>query len=232
LPIRPEGDDPERIYRSVRYGPTLEVFLLDQRSYRGPNSPNRQISSGDETAFLGTEQLQWLTRSLKASTATWKVIASDMPVGLVVRDGKTDFEALANADDGQPLGRERETAELLKELKQSQVRNIVWLTADVHYAAAHHYDPVRAKFHDFDPFWEFVAGPFHAGTFGPAELDATFGPEVKFCSIPKGMKPNRPPSEGLQFFGMVKVDAKSRVMTVKLNNIDAKTLYSVDLEPV
>ena len=34
----PIGDDPERIYRSFRYGPSLEVFLLDQRSYRGPNS--------------------------------------------------------------------------------------------------------------------------------------------------------------------------------------------------
>ena len=56
--------------------------------------------------------------SLRASTATWKVIASDMPIGLIVRDGPTDFEALANADDGPPLGRERETAELLRNLKE------------------------------------------------------------------------------------------------------------------
>ena len=27
---------------------------------------------------------------------------------------------------------------------------------------------------------EFVAGPLHAGTFGPNELDNTFGPELKF----------------------------------------------------
>ena len=40
----PRRDDPERIYRSVRYGPSLEVFLLDQRSYRGPNSANRQAA--------------------------------------------------------------------------------------------------------------------------------------------------------------------------------------------
>ncbi len=232
LPIRPQADDPERIYRSVRYGPMLEVFLVDQRSYRGPNSPNRQSSTGDDSAFLGVEQWRWLASSLKASPATWKIIASDMPVGLVVRDGKEDFEALANADDGQPLGRERETADLLRFLKENQVRNVVWLTADVHYAAAHHYDPSQAKFTDFDPFWEFVAGPFNAGTFGPAELDATFGPEVKFCSIPKNMKQNRPPSDGFQFFGMVKIDGKSRVMTVALNNIDGKRLYSVNLEPI
>lgn len=232
LPIRSQGDDLERIYRSVRYGPSLEVFLLDQRTYRGANSNNRQEETGEASAFLGDEQTRWLARSLKASTATWKVIASDMPIGLVVRDGPTDFEALANADNGMPLGRERETAELLGTLKQAGVRNVVWLTADVHYAAAHHYDPARARFTDFDPFWEFVAGPLHAGTFGPSELDATFGPEVKFCAIPKGLKPNRPPSEGYQFFGAIKIDGKSRVMSVALKNIDGKTLYSVDLEPV
>ena len=232
LPIRPDPVDPERIYRAVRYGPSLEVFLLDQRTYRGANSTNRQAGPGAASAFLGDEQARWLARSLRASTATWKVIASDMPIGLVVRDGPTDFEALANADDGQPLGRERETAELLRTLKDARVRNVVWLTADVHYAAAHHYDPTRARFTDFDPFWEFVAGPLHAGTFGPSDLDATFGPEVKFCAIPKGLKPNRSPAEGFQFFGTVKIDGKTRGMTVALHDIDGKTLYSVDLEPV
>ena len=231
MPIRPQGDDLERVYRSVRYGPSLEVFLLDQRSYRGANSPNRQQTSGEASAFLGDEQARWLARVLKASTATWKVIASDMPVGLVVRDGPADYEALANGDNGPPLGRELETAALLRSLKEARVRNLVWLTADVHYAAAHHYDPTRAGFTEFDPFWEFVAGPLHAGTFGPVDLDATFGPEVKFCAVPKGLKPNRSPAEGLQFFGTVRIDGRSEAMTVTLHDIEGKTLYSVDLEP-
>ena len=61
---------------------------------------------------------------------------------------------------------------------------MVWVTADIHYCAAHHYHPTRAKFTEFDPFWEFVAGPLNAGTFGPNKMDATFGPEVKFTGIP------------------------------------------------
>ncbi len=154
-----------------------------------------------------------------------------MPIGLVVRDGPNAFEALANGDNGPPLGRELETAALLRSLKEANVRNVVWLTADVHYAAAHHYDPARAKVSDFDPFWEFVAGPLNAGTFGPSELDATFGPEVKFSSIPKGLKPNRSPAEGFQFYGTVKVDGKTRGMTVAMKDIDGKTLYSVNLDP-
>lgn len=230
-PVRRAPVDAERIYRTVRYGPSLEVFLLDQRTYRGPNSANRQEKPSPATAFLGRAQLQWLLRSLKASTATWKVIASDMPIGLIVGDGPGMYEASSNGDNGPPSGRELEVAELLRSIKTDGIRNVVWLTADVHYAAAHHYDPSRARFTDFTPFWEFVAGPLHAGTFGPGVLDMTFGPKVEFKSIPDGMKPNRPPSEGLQFFGMVKVEGRSQVMTVALHDRSGKVLYSIDLPP-
>jgi alkaline phosphatase D len=230
-PTRLNPVESERVYRSIRYGPLLEIFLLDQRSYRGPNSTNRQAELGEATAFLGAEQARWLARVLRESKATWKVVASDMPIGLVVKDGPSAFEALANGDNGLPLGRELELAWILKSLKAGGVRNVVWLTADVHYAAAHHYDPARATFHDFDPFWEFVAGPLHAGTFGPSTLDGTFGPEVKFQSVPNGMKPNRPPSAGLQFFGNARIDGKSRVLTVGLHDREGKVLYAVDLAP-
>jgi alkaline phosphatase D len=229
-PTRHHPDDPERIYRTLRYGPLLEVFVLDERSYRGPNSGNRQAAEAEETAFLGPEQMRWLMRRLAASRATWKVIASDMPLGLVVADGPGAFEAVGNGD-GPPLGRELEIARLLGSIKEQGVKNVAWLTADVHYTAAHFYDPSRARFTEFTPFWEFVAGPLHAGTFGPARLDDTFGPEVKFRGIPEGMKGNRPPSDGFQFFGVVRIDGKSAALTVSLHNRTGDRLYSVELPP-
>ena len=73
---------------------------------------------------------------------------------------------------------------MLRFINTSGVTNTVWLTADVHYAAAHYYNPDKAQFQDFEPFWEFVSGPLHAGTFGPNELDNTFGPEVRFIKAP------------------------------------------------
>ena len=152
-----------------------------------------------------------------------------MPLGLVVKDGPTNFEAVANGDGGPPSGRELEIAELLRFLRIERVRNVVWITGDVHYAAAHHYHPERARFTDFDDFWEFVAGPLHAGTFGPAPLDPTFGPAVRFLGIPEGMKPNRPPSEGLQFFGTLDIDHRSRALTAKLHDVAGRVLYSVEL---
>src|SRR5262245_6201337 len=228
-PIRQLARDRERIYRSQRFGPLVEIFAWDMRTYRGPNSPNKQTELTAESAILGAEQLGWLKSRLAASTATWKIIASDMPLGLVVTD-KNGSEAVANADHGPPLGRELEIASLLKFLKDEKISNVVFITADVHYAAAHYFDPAQAKFTDFTPFWEFVAGPAHAGTFGPGQLDATFGPQLKFLSIPQGMKANRPPSEGLQFFGTLDIAAASKVLTAKLHNIAGKEMFSVDLE--
>jgi alkaline phosphatase D len=229
LPLRLDPQDPERIYRAFNYGPSLDVFMIDERSYRGPNSPNRQEGSSAATAFLGMPQLRWLKRALLASNATWKVIASDMPLGLLISD-VNGCEAWANGD-GPALGRELELAGILGFIKANDIANVVWLTTDAHYAAVHYYDPAKAQFTDFKPFGEFVAGPLHAGTFGPNKLDNTFGPEIKFLSIPEGLKPSRPPSEGWQFFGLVKIDGKSEVMTVSFHNLQGVKIYSIELTP-
>ena len=228
-PLRINPVESERIYRSWRHGPLLEIFALDMRTYRGANSPNRQPSLTEESAILGAAQVEWLKRALAASTSTWKVIASDMPLGVVVPDAGGRFEAVANQDDGPPLGRELEIADLLRFIRDRKIQNVVWITADVHYGAAHHYDPSRARFTEFAPFWEFVGGPLQAGTFGPNPLDRTFGPEVRFLAIPPGMKPNRPPSEGFQFFGFGRIDRRTRALTMQIRNRAGRSLFSVDL---
>ncbi|MBS1807961.1 MAG: alkaline phosphatase D family protein [Acidobacteria bacterium] len=228
MPMRFDPLDPERVYRAYNYGPLVDVIMLDERSYRGRNTPNNQPTQNDDTKFFGSAQINWIKQRLLSSKATWKVIASDMPIGIVVKDGRTDYEAFANGN-GPALGRELELAELLRFIKQRKIKNVVWITADVHYCAAHYYDPAKAQFTDFTPFWEFVAGPLNAGTFGPGEMDNTFGPEVKFVGIPKGMKANRSPKDGFQFFGAIKVNGKTKAMTVSLHNLEGKQLYSVEL---
>jgi alkaline phosphatase D len=102
----------------------------------------------------------------------------------------------------------------------------VWLTADVHYCAAHYYDPARAQFTDFDPFWEFVAGPLNAGSFGPNALDNTFGPQVVFQKAPPAA--NTPPTDGFQFFGEVRI--ADRDLTVTLKDLAGNTVFSTKLQ--
>ena len=208
----------------------LDIFFLDLRSYRGPNSDNLQTERTHASDMMGARQIAWLKDALSKSNATWKVIASDMPIGLLVPDGDR-WEAVANGDNGDAKGREMEFAEVLRFIKQENILNTVWLTADVHYTAAHHYSPERAAFQDFEPFWEFVSGPIHAGTFGPNDLDMTFGPEVRFVKAPAEGQVNLPPSAGLQFFGLVEIDGESEAMTVRLMDADDQELWSTTLEP-
>ena len=236
-PMRPFSvRESERVYRRYAYGPLLEVFVLDMRSYRGPNTANLQTVADSQTAFLGREQLSWLEAGLEESRAVWKVIAADMPLGLNIADGKTTegvprWEAVANGDPGAPKGRELEFVELLRHMKRRRVRNVVWLTADVHYCAAHHYNPEAAAFKDFDGFWEFVAGPLNAGTFGPATLDGTFGPQVVFAKAPPPGRSNLSPFSGFQFFGEVNIDARSRDLIVDLRDIDGTSVFRQTLQP-
>jgi alkaline phosphatase D len=230
MPVRPMGaGEQDRLYRRFGWGPSLEIFRIDMRSYRGPNSANRQEEMGPRTAFLGREQLDWLKRSLWASDATWKVVAADMPLGLIVADDD-HFENGANGD-GPALGRELEIAELLSFIRDQDIQNVVWLTADVHYTAAHFYDPSKAQYQAFKPFWEFVSGPLNAGTFGPNPLDNTFGPQVVFQKAPEEGQSNLPPTAGLQFFGQVDIDGESEVMTVALKDLDGNTLFTQEIAP-
>jgi alkaline phosphatase D len=180
-------------------------------------------------------QMRWLLRELRGSRAIWKVVASDMPIGLIVGDGKDEvgrlrFENVANGD-GPALGRELELARLLSGLKRYGVRNVVWLTADTHYTAAHYYDPAKAQFTDFNPFWEFVSGPLNAGTFGPNVLDNTFGPQVRYFQAPPRGQGNLAPSAGMQFFGDVLIDPQTREFNVQLRDLEGTILHAERLAP-
>lgn len=213
---------PGPVHRVVSYGPLLDIVVLDCRSFRTPNDANR----GDTGAMLGTAQARWFVDAVRRSRARWKIIACDQPLGLVIGDGPDNArnEGFANGE-GPPLGRERELAAVLAGLRGAG--NLVWLTADVHYAAAHHYDPARATGAVFDPFWEFVAGPIHAGTFGPNPLDPTFGPEVRFQWAPPPGQVNLAPWDGLQSFGAI--DVSPDALRVALLGIDGQERYHVEL---
>lgn len=234
-PIRPMPSGERRIYRKISRGPRLDLFILDFRSYRGPNTENRQSELNAESAILGAEQLQWLKQALLESRATWKVLCCDMPIGVIIGDsmeGRPLYEAVANGDSGAPSGRELEIADLLRWMLANDIRNTAWITADIHYAAAHHYDPKRAeRAGEFRPFWEFVAGPLHAGTFGPNELDGTFGPEVRFQWAPaKGTKLPLAPSAGMQSFGTIRIDGRTGHLKAEFRGLDGQVLPNGTIE--
>ncbi|WP_433556290.1 alkaline phosphatase D family protein [Pseudonocardia xinjiangensis] len=219
VPLDPRRAVDGRVYRRLPYGPHVEVFVIDMRTYRDANDAN----TAPMERILGEKQAQWLVDGLASSKATWKIVASDMPIGIQVPDG-TAWEAVANGVAGPPSGREAEIAWVLTQLKNRKVRNVVWLTADVHYTAAINYSPSRAAFTEFDEFWEFVSGPLNAGAFGPNAMDSTFGPEVVFSRTPPAA--NASPMEGFQHFGEVEVAPGGGELRVTLRAQDGGELWS------
>jgi alkaline phosphatase D len=213
------------VYRRIRYGPLLDVFVLDMRTFKDVNDGNTYADPN--RGLLGAEQRAWLIRGLTRSRATWKVIANDLPLCIVVPDGPAAQEGVAQGDPGGPKGRELEIAEVLRAAHRAGVTGIVFLTADVHYTAAHHYDPSRAAVQAFTPFWEFVSGPAHAGAFRPTAMDGTFGPQVRFVHAPPAA--NTSPAIGFQHFGEVSIDGRSGAFTVHLRDRDGASLWSTTL---
>ncbi|HTP93449.1 MAG TPA: alkaline phosphatase D family protein [Xanthobacteraceae bacterium] len=225
LPIRETMAEPGRVYRKIEYGPLLDVFMLDMRSYRGPDGPHADRVYGPADYFLGPAQVAWLKRELMRSQATWKVIAADTPIGYIVNPA-----GLVPADG--PCGRDLEIAALLSFIKHAGIANTLWITADLHYTAAHYYDPHRAVFQDFEPFWEFVSGPLHAGTWTPVPMERTFGPQVAFQKASSQEQgDNLAPCYGLQFFGHVAIDGATETLTVTLKDVEDRALWSKTLDP-
>ncbi|MEO8048532.1 MAG: alkaline phosphatase D family protein [Nitrospirota bacterium] len=76
--IRVAADDPDRLYRTVRAGTDLEMFILDTGQYRSRNIDQ----DGPAKTMLGEKQLQWLLSGLTESSAMWKVIVTTVPLSI------------------------------------------------------------------------------------------------------------------------------------------------------
>lgn len=100
-----------RIYRSFRWGQAAEIFILDSRQYRNPA----------KNTMLGKSQKQWLLDGLAGSSAVFKFIGTPVPMA----GGGSDRW------DGYP----KERAEILNFIRERKISGVVFLSADMHYAA-------------------------------------------------------------------------------------------------
>ena len=172
-PIRTPANDPARLYRQVRYGADLEVFILDTRQYR---SRNAELDGPNKT-MLGQQQLTWLLEGLNRSTAKWKVIATSVPLsnekpGSLATPGNDSW---ASGKDG--TGFQTELGKIVDMILSRQIRNVVWLGGDVHYVQANAYDPNGDGIPDF---YEFICGPLSGASPTPLSPETTFKPTTLF----------------------------------------------------
>jgi alkaline phosphatase D len=79
---------PER-YQSVSWGKDLQIWILEGRDYRSPNS----MADGPNKTILGAQQKAWLFRTLKESQASFKLICTPTPIVGPDRENKKDNHA-------------------------------------------------------------------------------------------------------------------------------------------
>jgi alkaline phosphatase D len=117
-PIRRNTSDPLRIWRSIKWGRTLEVFVLDCRSERAPGAGR----------YLSEAQLAWLTTGLQQSQAVFKFVVSSCPIGLfpsTIGAWRSSTDRWANPAYAAQRAQVLDAAE--------QVGGVWWLSGDFHF---------------------------------------------------------------------------------------------------
>jgi alkaline phosphatase D len=136
-----------------------------------------------------------LLDGLRTSTATWKVIATSVPLSIV--KGSVGNDGWGSDKNG--VGFERERQVIVDAILDQRLKNLVFLAGDVHWVQANAYDPDQDGNIDFH---EYMVGPLSArpGRLTPAS---------------EGLHPTRLVNEsGYQNFGLVRVTKNSLDVTV------------------
>ena len=137
MPLRRESlprGSKMKIYRQLSYGPLAKFFVVDTRQYRtdqpcgdGDKAPCPEMFRPDSTMF-GAEQEAWLTRGMAASTARWNVMANQLMLARIDRDGGAGEKYPMDQWSGYETARVR----FMNFLAERRIANPVVLTGDVH----------------------------------------------------------------------------------------------------
>jgi alkaline phosphatase D len=161
-PMATPAEDPTRLYRRFRWGRHVEIFVLDARQYRSANHKR----DGPDKTMLGPEQRRWLVESLAASTATWKLVVSSVPLSIAKGWPFGDSWARRTVL-GYATGFAAERDAILADVRRRGIERLVVLAADVHYGAfMTHRPPAGPEVH------ELIAGPLAARPKRPLAPDA------------------------------------------------------------
>lgn len=222
-PFPSAGAEERRLFRSFRWGRHLEIFFLDTRSYRDSN----RARDSNSKSMLGPQQIAWLRDALMQSDATWKVVVSSVPLAIPTgaagaRDGW--------ASGGDKTGFATELSEILRTMQRLTRRQVLWITADVHFGSVIRYVP----FPDDPDFvvHEIVTGPLNAGIFPKRDLDRTLQPQRLHFHGPDRAEDVGSYLEAARWFnfGTAHID-EAGVLKLGLVNAMGEPVYELELLP-
>jgi alkaline phosphatase D len=158
----------DRLYRSLSFGRTVDLVLMDQRQFRA-DQPCGDVLAAPPCAdfdqprtFLGAEQMRWIKTELRRSRAAWKVLGNQVTIMPTKGPG-----SLLGYDSWQGYPRERE--ELLTYIRDRAIRDVVFVTGDIHVFIG---GDVRTRLGDGETVaLEFVGGSITSTSLGERDLD-------------------------------------------------------------
>jgi phosphodiesterase/alkaline phosphatase D-like protein len=125
----PRMDGTQKFYRAVQWGANVELFVLDDRSYRDAALANATDPAAADCSrtMLGTSQLTWFENQLQTAQAhgvVWKVVVISSPI--------QELGAQYDGTKSWPSGYVCERNRLLKFIDDNAINNVVFLTTDNH----------------------------------------------------------------------------------------------------
>jgi alkaline phosphatase D len=133
-PVRRIPGAEGRLWRSYRWGRTVEVFVLDGRSERRPST-----RTSPQCQYISPEQMAWLKAGLAASPAVFKVLMNSVPMGNFPQTFNLGDVLLDPEDRWQ--GYKPQQDELLTFIETTPVRGVVFLSGDFHLACTGRVSP-------------------------------------------------------------------------------------------
>jgi phosphodiesterase/alkaline phosphatase D-like protein len=166
----PQERNPDgHLWKSYRWGDSVEFFVLDCRTERVPSS-----REGDDATYISPEQMQWFKDALISSPCHFKVVLNSVPV----TGFTSDFWALAG-DRWQ--GYEAQRDEVLDFITDNDVRNVWFLAGDFHLGFVTRLEPEAPRRN----MWEIAVGP--TGNLGNPLALLVDDPEVGEDIFPRSM---------------------------------------------
>ncbi|MFZ4735220.1 MAG: alkaline phosphatase D family protein [Bradymonadia bacterium] len=159
LPIpRREGD---RFWASYRWGDTVEVFVLDCRSERVPES-----RLTPEAQYISPAQFEWFTSALKASPCRFKLVMNSVPI--------LALPPLWIFEDDRWAGYPAQRRALLDFIDREGIEDVFFIAGDFHVGAVARLDRSGADAR----MYEVLVGP-GASNGNPLQLIADNDPSQR-----------------------------------------------------
>lgn len=177
VPFRaPDPNDSIRIYRTLKWGELLELYMADTRII-GRDLQDDQAIDEPDRHILGAEQFGWLVNEMENSTSQWKILGQQVLMAAL----EIPLVGIVPLTEDAWNGYRWERNNLYDSVLVKNLDNFVVLTGDIHTAWANNLEKDGNNVGV-----EFVCSSItkqNAGISLPQEIITSTNPHIEFVEL-------------------------------------------------